>query len=270
MKKNTKGDKDFLKSNVETGAHNWNWAPQGNYRMNQEEINNYKKQQLANAKKVGGGILNTNVESGNWHGMQFIVPEKSDRIGPNDLDAQEKFFAGQLKDTITGPIPGERGPKGQNAPVKFNSKGNWGGGNSANNDDRYQFSQKSNNSQLDARLIPVQRGEENNMQYQQNYHQNQIPNYNPSYHQSKNVQNDNYYNNQNFQQANSQENYNQPEKKKFEEPDFEKLMEAGPGVLKVEASEKIITEKGVKKKLTRIKKYMEDGEIKEEIFKTNI
>ena len=152
MKKNTKGAKgnqDFLKSNVETGAHNWNWAPNyGSSRMNQQEISNYKKQQLANAKKVGGGILNTNVETGNWHGMQFIVPEKSDRIGPNDLEAQEKFFAGQLKETITGPIPGQKGPKGQNAPVKFNNNGGWGQsgygqdyGNSR--DDRYQFVEKN-------------------------------------------------------------------------------------------------------------------------------
>jgi hypothetical protein len=155
MKKNTKGAKgnqDFLKSNVETGAHNWNWAPNyGGSRMNQEEISNYKKQQLANAKKVGGGILNTNVETGNWHGMQFIVPEKSDRIGPNDLEAQEKFFAGQLKETITGPIPGQKGPKGQNAPVKFNNNGGWGqsdyGQNYGNNrDDRYQFVEKKPNN----------------------------------------------------------------------------------------------------------------------------
>ena len=99
MKKNTKGAKgnqDFLKSNVETGAHNWNWAPNyGSSRMNQEEISNYKKQQLANAKKVGGGILNTNVETGNWHGMQFIVPEKSDplnliitEVGDNQIMAK--------------------------------------------------------------------------------------------------------------------------------------------------------------------------------------
>ena len=35
---------------------------------------------------------------------------------------------------------------------------------------------------------------------------------------------------------------------------LEKLMEAGPGVLKVQATEKFIFENGVKKKLTKIKK----------------
>ena len=86
-------NKDFLHSNIETGAHNWNWQPNyNNYRMNNEEINNYKKSQLQNAKKVGGGILNTNVETGNWYGMQFRVPEKSDRIGPNDLAAQVVYL----------------------------------------------------------------------------------------------------------------------------------------------------------------------------------
>ena len=240
MKKNTyqnksskSGNKDFLHSNIETGAHNWNWKPDRNdYRMNDDEINAYKKQQLANAKKVGGGILNTNVETGNWHGMQFMVPEKSDRIGPNDLEAQEKFFRGQLKETITGPLPGE---KGQNAPVKFNEKGNWGVQNK-NMDRKYDNSYHINE--------PIM----NN-----NYHDvNNSNNYN------KNEQDDkNYYQNNNNQKMNNPE------------PDFDKLMEAGPGVMKVEVTEKFVDEDGIKKKLTRIKKYMENGEIKIEIYKTN-
>ena len=267
MKKNTKGAKgnqDFLKSNVETGAHNWNWAPSGGYRMNQEEISNYKKQQLANAKKVGGGILNTNVETGNWHGMQFIVPEKSDRIGPNDLEAQEKFFAGQLKETITGPIPGQKGPKGQNTPVKFNNKGGWGqsdyGQNYGNSrDDRYQFVEKKPNNNFNEEKFQPTQQRNNNMQYNQNYHQNNEQEYKP-----KSNPNANYE--QNYPQKDVQQSSN----KNYEEPDFDKLMEAGPGVMKLEASEKIINENGVPKKLTRIKKYMENGEIKEEIYKTNV
>ena len=252
--KTSKSNKnDFLKSNVETGAHNWNWNPDyNNYRMNDEEISKYKKQQLANAKKVGGGILNTNVETGNWNGMQFIVPEKSDRIGPNDFEAQEKFFRGQLKETITGPLPGERG---QNAPVKFNNNGNWGqasnytkGLSNNNYEDRFQYVEKTNNNNYNNK----------NNQFRDNYHQ--------SYQQNNNLN----YDRQNFNNnQNEMYNNNQPKKNTFEEPDFEKLMEAGPGVMKVEATEKIITENGVKKKLTRIKKYMEDGEIKEEIYKTN-
>ena len=247
IKSSKSNNQDFLRSNVETGAHNWNWQPnQNNYRMNNEEINSYKRQQLANAKKVGGGILNTNVESGNWHGMQFIVPEKSDRIVPNDLAAQEKFFAGQLKETITGPLPGERG---QNAPVKFNNNGNWGQGqnfnqnygNKLNNDDRYQFIEKSKNISN--------------------------KNFNEDYNNRK-------FNNQNYHEKAEkkyEENINQQKMdKNYEEPDLDKLMEAGPGVLKVEATEKIVTEDGVKKKLIRIKKYMEDGEVKIEIYKTNI
>jgi hypothetical protein len=92
------------------------------------------------------------------------------------------------------------------------------------------------------------------MQYNQNYQQNYEQGYNPK------------SNEQNFQQKDNQQSSN----KNYEEPDFDKLMEAGPGVMKLEASEKIITESGVKKKLTRIKKYMENGEIKEEIYKTKI
>ena len=199
--------------------------------MNDDEINAYKKQQLANAKKVGGGILNTNVETGNWHGMQFIVPEKSDRIGPNDLEAQEKFFKGQLKETITGPLPGE---KGQNAPVKYNNKGSWG--NNINSNQNYHNKNYDNNQFVEKKK---------NLEYKDDYPKKEQ--YNKNYEQ-------NYY--------------QQQKKNNFEEPDFEKLMEAGPGVLKVEVTEKFINEDGAKKKLTRIKKYMENGETKVEIYKT--
>ena len=234
---------NFLKSNVETGAHNWNWQQnQNNYRMNQDDLKAYKQQQLANAKKVGGGILNTNVETGNWNGMQFIVPEKSDRIGPGDIQAQEKFFAGQLKETITGPLPGQRG---QNAPVKFNNNNNWGGNynqnyNNNNNNDKYEFVQQKNINQ-----------QKYNYPQNDNYYQQ---NNNYSYQDNGN----NGIVNQNYNQGNSNFDGN-----------LENL-NAEPGVMKVEASERIINESGVKKKLTKIKKYMESGEIVEEIYKTNL
>ena len=233
---------NFLKSNVETGAHNWNWQQnQNNYRMNQDDIKAYKQQQLSNAKKVGGGILNTNVETGNWNGMQFIVPEKSDRIGPGDIQAQEKFFAGQLKETITGPLPGQRG---QNAPVKYNNNNNWGGNYSQNynnsNYDKYEFVQQNNINQ-----------QKYNYPQNDNYYQQ---NNNYSYQDNGN----NGIVNQNYNQGNSNFDGN-----------LENL-NAEPGVMKVEASERIINESGVKKKLTKIKKYMESGEIVEEIYKTNL
>ena len=237
---NKGNNKDFLRSNVETGAHNWNWQPNyNNSRMNENNLDAYRKNQLKNAKKVGGGILNTNVETGNWYGMQFMVPEKSDRIGPNDLEAQEKFFAGQLKETITGPLPGERS---QNTPVRYNSNANYGqrmnfNQNYNNNDDRYQFIEKNGNYNNNN----YYNEDYNNIKYSQNYYKN--------------------FDEKNDIKINKTNN--------LEEPDFEKLMEAGPGVLKVEATEKIITENGVKKKLTRIKKYMENGDTKEEIYKTN-
>ena len=248
---------NFLKSNVETGAHNWNWQQnQNNYRMNQDDIKAYKQQQLSNAKKVGGGILNTNVETGNWNGMQFIVPEKSDRIGPGDIQAQEKFFAGQLKETITGPLPGQRG---QNAPVKYNNNNNWGGNYSQNynnsNYDKYEFVQQNNINQQKYNYP------QNDNYYQQNnnydYQQNNI------YYQ----QNNNYSYQDNGNNGIVNQNYNQGNS------NFDGNLEnlnAEPGVMKVEASERIINESGVKKKLTKIKKYMESGEIVEEIYKTNL
>ncbi len=42
------------------------------------------------------------------------------------------------------------------------------------------------------------------------------------------------------------------------------------GVQKIDTNESIITEDGVKKKITKVTKYMEDGEIKTEIYKTTL
>ncbi len=47
-----------------------------------------------------------------------------------------------------------------------------------------------------------------------------------------------------------------------EDEDFDDLPE---GVLKIERSEKIIEEKGVKKKIITLTKYLEDGDIKKEL-----
>lgn len=231
---------NIVPSNVETGKQNWNWQQNRkyDYRINEDNLKAYKQQQLSNARKVGGGILNTNVETGNWYGMQFIVPEKSDRIGPGDIKAQEKFFAGQLKETITGPLPSQ---KGQNAPVKFNNNANWGNSNYNQNyrnnlDNINQFVQSNNN----------------------NY--DNYPNYNYIDQQKKFEERENNY----------VQNYNKKEiNNNYDDINLEKLMEAGPGVLKVQATEKFIFENGVKKKVTKIKKYMESGEVREEIYKTN-
>ena len=239
-KNNTRGN--YLKSNVETGAYNWNWEHnQKNYRMNQDDLKAYKQQQLSNAKKVGGGILNTNVETGNWNGMQFIVPEKSDRIGPGDIQAQEKFFAGQLKETITGPLPGQRG---QNAPVKFNNNNNWGGNYNQNynnnNYEKYEFVQQKNTNQ-----------QKYNYPQNDNYYQQ-----NNNFHYQDN-QNYNYQDNQNYgKQDHSLVNQNYIQGNNNFDGNLDNL-NAEPGVMKVEASERFIYENGVKKKLTKIKKYME-------------
>jgi hypothetical protein len=247
-KNNNRGN--YLKSNVETGAYNWNWEHnQKNYRMNQDDLKAYKQQQLSNAKKVGGGILNTNVETGNWNGMQFIVPEKSDRIGPGDIQAQEKFFAGQLKETITGPLPGQRG---QNAPVKFNNNNNWGGNYNQNynnnNYEKYEFVQQKNTNQQKYNYP------QNDNYYQQNNNYGYQDNKNYGYQDNVN----NNMSNQNYNQGNNNFDGNLDN------------LNAEPGVMKVEASERFIYENGVKKKLTKIKKYMESGEVVEEIYKTDL
>ena len=137
--------------------------------MNENDLDNYRKNQLKYAKKVGGGILNKSVETGNWYGMQFMVPEKSDRIGPNDLEAQEKFCAGQLKETITGPLSGERS---QNTPVNYNNKGNFGqkmnfNQSYNNNDDRYQLLEKKGNYNNN-----YYNEDYNNIKNSQNYYKN--------------------------------------------------------------------------------------------------
>ena len=72
--------------------------------------------------------------------------------------------------------------------------------------------------------------------------------------------------NQANQSLNSQHNQNKTNitSNVQDENDEDTLPE---GVLKIERSEKIIEEKGVKKKLVKLTKYMEDGNIIKEIFK---
>ena len=41
-------------------------------------------------------------------------------------------------------------------------------------------------------------------------------------------------------------------------------------VQKIETNESVIFENGVKKKVTKVVKYMSDGEVKTEIYKTNV
>jgi hypothetical protein len=180
---------NIVRSNVETGKQNWNWQQnrKNDYRTNEDNLKAYKQQQLSNARKVGGGILNTNVETGNWKGMQFIVPEKSDRIGPGDIQAQEKFFAGQLKETITGPLPGQRG---QNAPVKFNNNNNWGGNynQNYNNNNNYSYNQNYNNYNTN------NFNNNNNIENNNKYSTNHIYNNNNIY-SLNNEDNNNIYNN---------------------------------------------------------------------------
>ena len=55
-------------------------------------------------------------------------------------------------------------------------------------------------------------------------------------------------------------------KKKKSESDFPDMK----GVIKVEQNEKIVNEGGQKIKLTKLVKYMENGEIKTEITKSKI
>ena len=111
----------ILNTNAESGYENWQW---GNYNQQQQmDINAYKQQQLANAKKTGG-ILNTNVESGDWNGLRYNPPNQSN---PNVVDRNQMPFGskpGQPIDRNQMPFGSKPGQPVDRNQMPFGSKPN--------------------------------------------------------------------------------------------------------------------------------------------------
>ncbi len=167
------------------------------------------------------------------------------------IQSLSKFFSTSLNNDIN-----DNDNFNQNYNYNYNNNNNDNQNyNNNNNNDKYEFVQQKNINQQKYNYP------QNDNYYQQNnnyYQQNNNYGYqdNKNYGYQNNVNNN--MDNQNYNQGNNNFDGNLDN------------LNAEPGVMKVEASERFIYENGVKKKLTKIKKYMESGEVVEEIYKTDL
>ena len=228
------GGGSILNTNIESSG--WTPSLQRNYRPpQQEEENNYMSRVGKNTKstKVGGGgsILNTNVESSGW------VTDFEKKKGPEYWKAKQEY-----QDNYRGMAP--IGPAVGKIP---------GGGPIANTN--VESTDWNDYSGYDRRM-PLYHEEkkydaptkEERYAYKQEREERQERNYG-------------------YQQPKEERGYGYgQESVQNNEQDFPDMK----GVVKVEQSEKIINEGGKQLRLTKLVKYMENGEIKTEITKSKL
>ena len=110
-------------------------------------------------------------------------------------------------------------------------------------------------------------GKGNNIrENRENYYQEDNPKY------TEKPYDDGNKNYSNYEESNMRKNYNtyNPSLNKNASSGFNDDDDLPEGVIRIERNEKFIVEKGVKKKITKIVRYMENGEINTELFKTNV
>ena len=229
------GGGSILNTNIESSG--WTPSLQRNYKPpQQEEENNYMSRVGKNTKttKVGGGgsILNTNVESSGWR--TDFEKQKS----PEYWQAKQEY-----QDNYKGMAP--IGP----------SVGNIGGGGPIGNTN-VESTDWNDYSGYERRI--------------------------PLYHEEKQYMAPTKEERLGYQQQQQQPPREQRDERDYgyqppkEERGYGYSQESGQafpdmkGVAKVEQSERIINEGGKQIKLTKLVKYMENGEIKTEITKSKI
>jgi hypothetical protein len=233
---------NILNTNEETGKANYHYTEN---RYNHDtsaqkfDYSSYNQKELAKAKQIGG-ILNTNAESGyetwDWNKKQKMPAPPKDYF--------EQYSQGKKK-------PG--------AILKSNAEnGAWNFASREYYDPETikRFNMKLQNNNL------------NNDNYDEGIYSNN--------------NNDNYnVNNNNNGPINS---FSQIPQDVIDRADRESqiysnltkgnqensLNKGRVDVEKIETNESIIVENGVKKKVTKVVKYMSDGEVKTEIYKTNV
>ena len=228
---------NILNTNEETGKANYHYTEN---RYNRDtpaqkfDYSSYNERELAKAKKTGG-ILNTNAESGydtwDWNKKQNMPPPPKDYF--------EQYSQGKKK-------PG--------AILQSNAEnGAW------------NFASRE---YYDPETI-----KRFNMKLQNN-------NLNNDYYDESNYVNNKNNNNNNgpinsfsqipqdviYRSDMESQNYGNLAKNN----QVNNLNKGRVDVQKIETNESIIFENGVKKKVTKVVKYMSDGEIKTEIYKTNV
>jgi hypothetical protein len=230
------GGGSILNTNIESSG--WTPSLQRNYKPpQQEEENNYMSRVGKNTKttKVGGGgsILNTNVESSGW--TTDFEKQKSPEYWQRKQEYQDNYKGMAPIGPAVGKI------EGGGAIVNTNvESADW------NDYSGYE------------RRIPLYHEEK---QYMGPTKEERLG----GYQQQQKVQRDER--NYGYQPPQEERGYG------YAQENAQKNDQVFPdmkGVTKVEQSERIITEGGKQIKLTKIVKYMENGEIKTEITKSKI
>ena len=269
------GGGSILNTNVESSG----WTPslqntdyvKARQRAEQEDLaNNQYRVKLPDSKKTnvggGGSILNTNIESSGWTpGLQknYRPPQKEEennykqRVGKNAKETKVGGGGSILNTNVESSgwvtdFEKQKSPEYWRAKQEYQdnykgmapigpSIGNVGGGGAIGNTN-VESGDWNDYSGYDRRT-PYHRGEK---QYEAPNKEERI------YGMQKQPQ---------YQQPQYQE-----QKEEKNESDFPDMR----GVMKVEQSEKIINEGGKQVKLTKLVKYMENGEIKTEITKSKV
>ena len=284
----------ILKTNAESGLENWQWGNQPKQAPPPKDyFEQYQKEQLGQAKKTSGGILKTNAESGAWN---YASHEYKDPSTINRFNMEQQYQGNNT-------IPYQINQSNQNVKVEQKVENGPGGivktitttTTTYNNNDNNNFKGPINSFSE----IPKDVIERSNFESQvQNVKLNDGVYYNPKYnHPIIGEYTSSNYNplrfgtgipgqikmineNVNFGISNvkntsqtfvSDNNYNVGDNSDM---NFNQSSNAGSpghvGVQKIDTQESFVTEDGVKKKITKVTKYMDDGEIKTEIYKTTL
>ena len=236
----SKGGGGILNTNKETGASAWNYS-ENKFHPSQPgqkfDMRAYNQQALKNAQQKGGGILNTNAESGYdlWH---HSGPVKQNPTNFNYEEFRQQQMA-QAKKKGGGIL---------NTNVESEP---WSFGGGSGGDQFASLKNKPVNYQGNVYASKEYNNPNNNYSYQNQ--PVQLKNNNNNVFQGDDYQN---YLNMMKEKGGNYVNYGQNN--------------LDNDVQKIETSEKEIVENGKRKKITKIKKYLANGEIKTEMFKTDL
>lgn len=274
----------ILKTNAESGLENWNWGNQPNQQAPPKDyFQQYEREQLEQAKKTAGGILKTNAESGAWNyaSREYNDPNSIRRFnmetqiqGDNSLPPNS--FNDGNKNVEVRKIENDGVVKTiKTITTTYNN----------NNDSNGPI---NSFSQIPKEVIERTTLEEE----KQNQTYNHSVFYNPKYNHPiigeytsnnynplrfgtgipgkiqmvsqgndfQNVKTQTFYNETNFNSGDNMGNLYQSNNNNL----------GTVGVKKIDTQENIVNENGVRKKITKVTKYMDDGEVKTEIYKTTI
>ena len=279
----------ILKTNAESGLENWQWGNQQKQAPPPKDyFEQYQKEQLGQAKKTSGGILKTNAESGAWN---YASREYNDPNSIRRFNMEQQY---QGNNTV---------PYNQNVNVEEKVENGPGGVVKTIKTTTTTYNNENNNLKNSGPInsfneIPKEVIERSNYESQtQNIKLSENADYNPKYNhpiigeytstnynplrfgmgipgqiqminESTNVSNNN--GNSNIQTFVTENNYNVGNNSVNINQEYHPGSSGHVGVQKIDTNETIINEDGVQKKITKVTKYMDDGEIKTEIYKTTL